>query len=291
MGGSSETTTNTVRYAEYIESHHHDMLNTYYDVVRSLLWDPAEQATRPYSGYTDLDIEDAFFGAGYALDSFPSLYDMYGKFMAGLDVEVLFDQVFEDTINGTVIDNLVSAEADVLSDDLENEAIPRFDAGMRDINSVMSSSFVVGRAMMETARTKAISRFSAEIRGKLLPIVTDRWRTHLDWNKMVIESYSQILKFYLISKIDVTNQNFEVHAKDKLWPFSIMEYERLAVGTLHGAYNSTTDVAGASKGQKMLGGAMMGAASGAMIGAEIGAIGGPLGALIGAGVGLAAGLL
>jgi len=46
MGGSSETTTNTVRYAEYIESHHHDMLNTYYDVVRSLLWDPAEQATR-----------------------------------------------------------------------------------------------------------------------------------------------------------------------------------------------------------------------------------------------------
>ena len=283
MGGSSETTTNTVRYAEYIESHHHDMLNTYYDVVRSLLWDPAEQATRPYSGYTDLDIEDAFFGAGYALDSFPSLYDMYGKFMAGLDIEVIFNQLFEDTINGTVVENAINVEADRLEDDLIQDQLPRFETGLRDINSVMSSTFLVGRALMESARTKAIARFSADFKARLLPLVAERWKAHLDWNRAVIETYAQLIKFYIMHKVDVDNQNFEIKAKKALWPFTILNFERAAVATLAGPQDTKTEVTGASKAQRALGGAMTGASAGAMVGGPWGAA---IGGIIGAGAGL-----
>jgi hypothetical protein len=294
MGGDKDTQTQIIRYAPYLEQHHQEIL----DIVRSnrtrLLvnstgFGPPDSS--PYKDYVDFSIEDAFFGAGYALGSFPSLYDMYGKFMAGLDIEVLFDQTFEDTINGTVVDNAISAEADRLEDDLVQNAIPRLETGLRDINSVMSSSFVVGRAMMETARTKAISRFSAELKARLIPVAADRWARHLEWNRSVVEMYAQVLKFYFLSKIDVDNHNFEIAAKNALWPFTILQYEISALGVLNGAKDITSDVAGASKASKILGGAMMGASAGAMTGAAIGSGGGPIGAAIGAGVGALVGWL
>lgn len=294
MGGDKDTQTQTIRYAPYLESHHRDLLfdiqaqrtRLSVDMNGDGIWDSS-----PYKDYADFSIEDAFFGAGYALGSFPSLYDMYGKFMAGLDVEVLFDQAFEDTINGTVVDNAITAEADRLEDDLVQNAIPRFETGLRDINSVMSSSFVIGRSIMETARTKAISRFSAELKARLIPVAVDRWAKHLDWNRSVIEMYAQILKFYFISKIDIDNQNFEIAAKNALWPFTIFQYEVSALGVLNGAKDVTSDVAGASKGAKILGGAMMGASSGAAVGAAFGSAGGPIGAGIGAGIGALVGWL
>lgn len=288
MGGD-KTSTQTVRFAPYVEAHHSSFLNEV-EIRRIIAINSS-----PYLTYTDIDIEDAFFGAGYVIGSYPSLYDMYGKFMAGLDIEVLFDQAFQDTINGPVVNNLITAEADILADDLETDAMPRFEAGMRDLNAVMSSTFVVGKAMMETARTKAISRFSADIRGKLLPIVTERWSNHLTWNRSVTEMYAQILKFYISAEMDVKDHNLEVRVRAAMWPFSVLQYETAALGALTGAQDVKQTVAGASKAQKAIGGAMMGAAGGAMVGAQIGAAGGPIGALggaaIGAIIGLAGGLL
>jgi len=285
MGGAAERTTNTIRYAPYIEAEHTEVLTAYSDHRDFLLWDPAAQNSdfRPYMDYTDIEIENAFFGIGYALDSFPSLYDMYGKFMAGLDVEVLFDQIFSDTVDGTVVRELVSAEAGILEDDIIENAAPRLETGLRDINSVMSSSFVVARGMMEVARTKALSRFSADIRGKLLPLVTERWRTHLDWNRNMIEMYAQILKFYITAKVDIDSHNIDIHVKNVLWPFTILHFNTAALGVLQGAVDSKTTVAGASTAARAIGGAMQGASAGAMVG-------GPWGAGIGGVLGLAAGL-
>ncbi len=281
--GDSKSET-TVRYAPYLEAAHQAFIATVQGAVGGAM------GASPYAGYTDLDFDDAFFGAGYVISSFPSLYDMYGKFMAGLDLEVIFDEIFEDTINGTVVGNIISQEADILSDDIENEALPRFQVGMRDINSVMSSTFVVGEAMMEVGRTKALSRFSADLRGKLLPIVAERWKAHLGWNQTVIEMYAQIMKFAVISKMDVDNHNLEIGAKNVLWPFNAIQYETTALGAVSGATNTSSEVAGGSKVGKAIGSAMTGAASGAMMGAQIGAIGGPAGAAIGGLIGLAAGL-
>lgn len=290
-GKGNSITQNTIRYAPYLEGHHQVLLDGYRDHAEWLLWEPSEQADRPYMDYDEITIETAFFGSGYALSSFPSLYDMYGKFMAGLDVEVLFDQHFGDTISGTVVSNVISEEALALEDDIVENAAPRFKAGLRDINSVISSSFLTGLAMMEVARTRAISKFSADIRYRLLPLVTERWKTHLDWNKTVIDSYAQILKFYLTAKMDIDNHNVEFHVKDKLWPFSIMEQYRVAVGTLHGAQSITETVKGASRAQKAIGGALTGASTGAMIGSAVPGIGTAIGAVVGGILGVGGGLL
>ena len=260
-GGGDQTT--TVRYAPYIEAHHADFLQ----VVKSSREGVINES--PFEGYVDIDVDSAFFGAGYFISSFPSLYDMYGKFMAGLDIETLWTQIFEDTANPPVVSDLIAAHAAMMDDDIAINSLPRFQAGMRDINSVMSSSFVVGKAVIEDARTKALSLFGADLKYRLIPVAVDRWKTHLQWNQVVIGIYSEIMKFYFSAKTDVDEINYAMATKDKLWPFTVLDFERAALGALQGATNVKTDVAGASTTAKVLSGALSGAAMGAMIGGSI----------------------
>lgn len=290
MGGGGDSggeSTTEIRYAPYIESHH----STFLDIVATKRDEVIDAS--PYSGYTDITYADAFFGSGYVISSFPSLYDMYGKFMAGLDVELLFTQILDDSINNTAIDNRVSAHAGELEDDIIESASPRFVTGMRDINSVLSSSFVVGKAMLETARTKAISRYDASLRHAMLPIATQRWSTHLEWNRAVVSVYAEIMKLYFSAAMDIDNHNYTMAAKDALWPFTVLDYNRAALGALTGATKSTTDVAGSgpSTAQKAIGGALTGAAAGAMIGSTVPGVGTAIGAIAGGILGAASAFL
>ncbi len=274
-GGGSGDTKTEIRYAGYIEDKHKDFLVTMQNRRNDAIDDS------PFANYTDIDIEPAFFGIGYLISSFPSLYDMYGKFMAGLDIDVLYGQIFEDTVNAPEINSLVAAEGVMMDDDIDMNVLPRFQTGMRDINSVMSSSYVCGRAAIEDARVKALSRFSAELKYRMIPVVTDRWKTHLEWNKSVVMNYAEIMKFYYSAKMDIDDVNYSMKAKDVLWPFTVLEYERAAIGTLQGAQTTSSDVAGTSQVSKSISGALGGAAAGA-------SVGGPWGAAAGGVLGLAA---
>lgn len=284
-GGGGGDYTTTVRYAPYVETKHSAFLDAV-DAARIA----AIAAGSPYTTYTEPELEDAFFGAGYTLASFPTLYDMFGKFMAGLDIEVLWEQIFGDTVNNPEVGTLVAAEGAMLDDDIELNLLPRFQTGMRDMNAVMTSSFVVGKAIIEDARVKSINKFSAELRYKLIPVAHERWAAHLNWNNGVLKMYAELLKFYYAAKHDVDEQSFSMKARTALWPFTVLEYERAALGAMQGATTMNKDVAGGSTAQNVIGGALGGAAAGALIGAEIGAVGGPMGAAIGGVLGGLAGL-
>lgn len=256
MGGKGgQTSESTIRLAPYVEAAHIELLENYQNYRTWLLMQEpdGDYVSDPFKDYVAIEIEDAFFGAGFSIASFPALYTLYSDMMRTVDIDALFNEIFADTINGTVVDNLISTEASILSDDIEQVALPRFECGLRDINSVISSSFVIGRSLMEAARTKAISRFSADIKGRLLPLVTERWKASLEWGRGVTEMYAQLLKFYLIAKVDIENHTFEVGAKHSLWPFTILEYERSAVAVLVGTQNTKTEVAGSSRLQSILG--------------------------------------
>lgn len=261
--GSSASEKMEIRYASYIEEKHHDFL-----------WLAAYHRDQtinssPFSGYSDLSINDAFFGAGYTISSFPSLYDMYGKFMAGLDVDALYSQLFEDTVNSPEVNNLVSAEASLMEDDIEVNSLPRLQVGLRDANSVIASSFVIGKALIEETRVKALEKFRAELKYNLIPVVRDRWVAHLDWNKNIVCTYAEIIKFYISTDIDVNEVNYGFKARNKLWPFTVLEYNRAALGALQGATTTTANAAGSSTTARVLSGALSGAATGAMIGGSI----------------------
>lgn len=265
-GGSSES---TVRWAPYVEAAHIELIENYQtyrawalvpDPIKGLYnWDySGGLISSPFRDFVPLDIEDIFFGTGLDVSSIDPIYDKYDQLITQLDLNASFNAIFADTVNGTVIDNLVSAQATKLSDDLEQVAYPRFECGLRDINSVISTSFVMGRAVMEQGRTKALAAYDAELRYRLLPLVVERWKATIDWNKLSFDEYVNTLKFYVTLKDELDSHTMEIRAKNSLWVFTILEYERGAAAALAGPQTATNEVKGASKGQQIAGGVMMG---------------------------------
>jgi hypothetical protein len=265
-GGSSES---TVRWAPYVEAAHIELIENYQtyrtwalvpDPIKGLYnWDySGGLISSPFRDFVPLDIEDIFFGTGLDVSSIDPIYDKYDQLITQLDLNASFNSIFADTVNGTVIDNLVSAQATKLSDDLEQVAYPRFECGLRDINSVISTSFVMGRAVMEQGRTKALAAYDAELRYRLLPLVVERWKATIEWNKLSFDQYVNTLKFYVTLKDELDSHTMEIRAKNSLWVFTILEYERGAAAALAGPQTATNEVKGASKGQQIAGGVMMG---------------------------------
>jgi len=277
MGKSSGDTETTIRYAPYIEDKHEAFLEA------TATYRLATTDDSPFEDYTDIVVENAFFGTGYTIASFPTMYDMFGKFMAGLDIDTLFSQVFEDTVNAPEVNDLVAAEGALIQDDVD-EAVTAIEVGMRDINSVQASTFVIARAIPADTKIKVLEKFRSELKYRLIPVATDRWKAHMEWNKGVVVTYAEIMKLYYASKMDITDFNYTMDVKDKLWPFTVLDYERANLGALQGATKTSSDVAGASTASKAISGAASGAAMGAMVG-------GPTGAVVGGVVGLAAGLM
>jgi len=274
-GGGGGGGDSTARYAPYIEAKHQTFLNT------SAAAGTAARADNPYKNYTDLDFDDAFYGVGYVISSFPSLYDMFGKFMAGLDIESLWNQVLNDVQHNSTIRAATNAHRDLLDDDIEQNVLPRFEEGMRDINAVMCSSFVVGKGIIENARVKKLAEFDADLRYKLIPVAAEVFSKHLSWNSGMITSYIEVMKLAILTKIDTTTQNYDYALKDTMWPFTVLEQERANLGALQGAVAGSAG-GEASKGQKVLGGALGGASLGASVGGAPGAaIGGIIGGIAG----------
>jgi len=142
---------------------------------------------------------------------------------------------------------------------------------------------VVGKAMIEDTKVKLIEKFSAELKYRMIPVAVDRWKTHLEWNKNVVMTYAEIMKLFFSAKMDVDDYNYSMLVKHDLWPFTVLDYERACLGALQGATTTNKDVAGSSRAQKAIGGALSGAAMGAQVG-------GGYGAIVGGVLGLAAGL-
>jgi len=223
----------------------------------------------PFLNYTDVEVDNAFFGAGYAITSFPSLYDLYGKFMAGLDIDALYTQVFESVVNSPIVNDLVSAEAALMDDDIRANSYPRLELGSRDLNSSNSSTVIIAKALVEDGKVKSLSKLSAQLKYNLIPVAQAVWQTHLEWNKGVVGMYSEIMKFFFAAKADMDEINYAMAAKNALWPFTVLDFERAALGALQGATVQKTDVAGASTTARVLSGALSGAAMGSMVGAQI----------------------
>jgi hypothetical protein len=247
--GSSGSTKTTIRYAPYLEDAHEWLLSTTKGYVETLKDDS------PLDGFSTIPVDVGFFGTGYILADFPSMYDMYGKFVGGLDVDVLFDQIFEETVNAPAVDDLVAAESESL-DDIIAADMTEFESGLHDINAINSSAFIIGKAIIETKKVQAVSKFSATTRVALIPTATERWVKHLEWNKSTIQLYSEVMKLFFAAKLDVDKYNYEQLTKDKLWPFTVLDMERAAVGALTGA--TTTKTKGSEGGGSVLGGIMGG---------------------------------
>ena len=210
------------------------------------------------------------------------------------------DTIIADIIDSTRLNTLITNATNTFSADLSArftaEVQPRFEAGMRDINAVVSSAFVVGRAIIEDGQTRQIAAFDSSLRVKAfsdqatheMQIVDIKLRYQYQVSQMIAESY----RIKIVAKKEEAEANLKIDESDALWDLSLFKYGANMLASISGAAVSEDD--GKHKGNvaaSVIGGAMTGAAAGAMVGAEMGSGGGPYGAVIGAVVGAAAGLL
>ena len=279
-GSDSSDSSGEVRFAPYLEDSHYLFLSSGGLISPSIsfvsAFNNAVDAS-PYGSYEQIDVKDGFFGDSYEAINFPSLWDMFGKFMAGLDVHDLWGQVYEDVIQGPEIENAVSAQSALLQDEIDTTVMPRFITGMRDINSVQSTAFIIGKAIIQDAHVKSINKFASQIRIHAITMANDQWAKHLSWNEAVIKTYSEMFKLYYASTLDIDRANLEYQAKDLMWNINLFEPARALLGALSGSA-ATVSQNEPSQTQKAIGGAMSGAAAGAMVGGGYGAlIGGVLG--------------
>jgi hypothetical protein len=292
MGGSSSSSRDevkTTRYAPYIEAQHESFLTTTMAYRNSLI------NNSPFANYNEVEVVNAFFGLGYVISNFPSLYDMFGKRMAGLDIETIWNNEFERALNDTNIDTAIEEEIKLIDDRLVKEDLSEYQLSMRNLNAVPTSSFIVGKAVVEDKRIKLIIQLILDNKLPLLSNIERDYLTRLNSEKSTITIYANIMKDYFTYINMVVDTNTNMNSRDSLWPFTIFSFEGYALGTMRGVLSWRKQMSKRERSSLSTGLSIASyTATGAYIGAEIGSaypgIGNVVGGVIGGVVGFVVGV-
>lgn len=226
-GGGSNIPANTSsikRYAKYIETRHEAMLANTFTRTDYVINDS------PYDSYTDINIADAYFSIGLTISSFSSLYDMYGKFMSGLDVEVIWKDTFDRLLSQDEV-NTIDVISGIAKDDIAKTK-SMLSIEMRNLNAVNSSSFMIKKAQIEGWCIKILADYNAERKYSILALANNEAVKTLNWNKDVITAYAINMQNYFMAGIDGDAANYGKLTENKLWSFVVLDFERAVLATM-----------------------------------------------------------
>jgi hypothetical protein len=294
MGSSQHTDpyqVTSVVHASYVSSQHKEFLQVIHNYTDVAV------ASSPFAGSRHMDVENDFFGFGYTLSSLTSLYDLFGNCMAGLDIDGLWNKTVGNILSPDVIKNHKEEEKEVVNTKVEMETLPSFLAELRDSNAVVSSSFIIGKSVIEDKRIKDIEKIDANSFDSLFPKITESFTNTLNWSKDEVTTYAYYLRDYYTFRFLSDETDYRRDVDNILWPFTVMEYERKGLGAFHPVTRQAL-VTETIAFQKTTAGRVVTVASwtatGAYIGWSIGTaypgIGNVVGGVVGGVVGLVVGL-
>jgi len=292
-GGSAGS--GAVEYPEYMESRHENWLtdvNSYMVLART--------AGSPFVGIDPYDPDTDVNEMLAALLGFsaPVAAMDYGTDWRAM-VDAAVAKIDASIIDDTTVNADINAFADMLDDNIDAEAIPRFEAGMVDINSVVSSAFVIGRGLIIDGRNKAVAKYGTELRLQnyrqrndmimsSVEIMTKTFIQKLEFLRTYCALTIEIRRIAIVSGTEEANQTADFADRDARWDLETFQYGANMMGSIAGAAVSTGKP-GPSQTMSALGGALSGAAAGAMVGSTFGQPVG--GAVVGGMLGLGASFL
>jgi hypothetical protein len=281
---------------DYLRTRHTTLLDAVSNTVAGVL------ASNPYqTGGTTKTVPepDTDIAATQArLDTYTTLVDAID---VDADWEVLVDSAVAKTDEQLLPDSYVEAAVDKFERELSlpyARMANRIASGMADINSVNSTAFVWGMALLEQDRFGKVANFNAALRLQLdrertqfiaagVREMTDLLRLSFLENRAASQLQLDVNRAKLIALNEEFRDQLEVGALHYTWSLETYKYSADAISALAGGASMTGAVR-PSKVQSAIGGAFGGASMGAQTGAMVG---GPLGAGIGAGVGALAGAI
>ena len=290
MGGSSGggSSSGKVDFPAHMKVAHRDWLddtgvdNMAFSVVD--LMNTAMAGDSPYVNYTPKDPNEAFFAAGNDLTSYNTPYEILKTF-DDWGIEAVFDTYFAD--DEAKITAAIIAHSAQLDDEVNVNILPKFKAGMVNINATMGSAFVIGEAVIWEGKMKQVALADAKIRLQRIQegsdIALKRMNIWSDWKRVTSQMATEMARIYLAASFERDNNELEKAHKDKVWDLEMYAYGTQVMACISGTASTVTEM----PKQSAMGGAIAGAASGAAIGATLG----PQGAAIGGVIGGIAGLL
>lgn len=258
-------------------------------------------AANPYTGLT------AYDPATYVTDMEAAL-TAFAAIVTALDAHTDYDTY--STAAAAQIDAVVSPEAYILArvsahataldNEINTKILPRFNAGMRDINAVQTSAFVIGDAIIMIDRQDKVDKFSADMR-----LQADSKRAELIQNATaeMIRMYLQKAEYGRVVAaftLDLKRLAFAMHgdyktetkallADEGRWPLEIYKYGANMLASVGGGTTSSTPTDG-NKTARTIGSGLSGAIAGAMVGSQVyGNTGAGIGAIMGGLAGLIGG--
>lgn len=161
---------------------------------------------------------------------------------------------------------------------LDVSGIPEFEAGMRDINAVQTSSFALGKSMLyarvglEAAKLALMNTNQAvELTMKYGEALRGQFASELEYTKLVIIAYKE-----------QADRQQELDVEEAKWVF----FNYREAGAMLGAIGGPSAMGGSQKPNPAVS-----ALGGAMSGAAAGSVAGPYGAIAGAVIGGVGGYL
>jgi len=287
LGGSSGGGgggSGAVSYPSYMQNWHGAALGqgafnpTMTTVMNSALGNSPWTGQAAYNPNTDTSM---------MITSVEDLQDLVNLLSSSTPLNSLVANVLSESRIDDAVDEF---SADALAR-IDSEIIPRFERGMQDINAVVSSAFVIGRALIMENSNRQISKYSADLHMRAfsedaLKII----QMKLDYQRMASTLTSEVYRIKMVAKKEENDLNIKIDEEDAKWDLEVFQYGSNLLASIGGG-TVNPQKQSISTAQSVIGGALSGAAAGAMVGAEIGAVGGPLGGLIGAILGGASGLL
>jgi hypothetical protein len=270
-----------------------------------------------------------FHSAGVDIDDVSAQAVLWAAEVTAWDTTTLWE-AFIDAANtkltATLLDTTaIAAEAEaastILQDDLELTSLARFEAGMRNINAVQSSAFVIGSAMLQSVKDKQVAKLTADLtldswsvknqgvlefgkvglnadiqaidaRAKLTTQLMQFYCQGEEFKRLVTNSIVEALRISIVAKKEETDKQIEIDRAYAQWRWDLLQYVINLLAAGHGGGGSAVGASGPGATQSAIGGTMSGAAAGAGIGLMVGGpAGAATGAVIGGAVGLVGGLL
>lgn len=286
-GGGGGGGSGDVGYPDYMEIAHGDWLNKdgadgiSFSIVTAM---NAALGNSPWTGQTAYDPDTDLTELIAQPDDLQTLVTL-------LSNGTTLDTLISNVLDTTRIDDEIAAFAADLDARLVSEVLPRFEGGMRDINAVVSSAFVIGRALIEEGQDRQVAKFNADVRMKAfsddaIKVVGMKLEYQRVVSAMLMEGY----RMKIVAKKEEMESNIKIDESDALWDLKVFQYGANLLAAIGGGVD-TPQQNQPSQLQSAIGGAMSGAAAGAMVGSAVPGIGTAAGAIAGGVLGAASAFL
>jgi len=294
MGGGGSS--GGIDYPEHMIGWHSDMLTMVgLDIATT-------KGGNPYSSVLSYDPSAELQG----------MYDATGDFESAIDAQSFDHTKWIDAFSAALaiiptassLSANIATEVAAFTDEHDAERndviLPRFKAGMTDVNAVMTSAFVVGQSIIEAYGARDVTRFDSDLTQKAflqeekLAVERSRMATVAGSDAMVTIGLELTAEQALMANklktrgvaIDARRTSdesaLEISKANAIWTLETYQYGNNVLAAISGG-SAPAVSSGPTKTQAAAGGALAGAAAGAQM------TGNPYGVAIGAVVGAVVG--